>query len=434
MADTAYIKDLRDHVDKEVTIQGWMYNKRSGKGIQFLQLRDGTGTTQGVVFDKSEESEVFKTADSLTMESSLKATGTVSKHPKHDDVFELQVSAIEIITLAKDDYPIAKKEHGIDFLLENRHLWLRSSKQWANMRIRDEVVWAIREYMRNNDFTLVDAPILTKTACEGTTDLFHVDYFENDAYLSQSGQLYTEAGEYALGKTYCFGPTFRAEKSKTRRHLTEFWMIEPEVPFMEFDELMDFEEDFLWYILQSVLKNRRKELEVLERDIDFLEGIKKPFPRISYHEAIKILQDSGKSDIKEGDDFGADDETYLAEHFKAPVFIHHFPTSLTSFFQAPDPENPDLTLNVDLIAPEGYGEMIGGGSARSYDMELLEKRMKDQKIDRRDYEWYLDTIRYGGIPHCGFGMGLERCVAWLCGTPHVREAIPFPRTMNRITP
>jgi len=434
MPKTTYIKDLGEHVGKEVTIQGWMYNKRGGKGIQFLQLRDGTGTTQGVVFDKSEETPLFKTADSLTMESSLTVTGEVTAHPKKEDTFELQVSAIEIITLAKDDYPIAKKEHGIDFLLEKRHLWLRSSKQWANMRIRDEVVWAIREYMRNNDFTLIDAPILTKTACEGTTDLFHVEYFDSDAYLSQSGQLYTEAGEYALGKTYCFGPTFRAEKSKTRRHLTEFWMIEPEVPFMEFDELMDFEEDFLWHILQSVLKNRRKELEVLERDIEFLDNIKKPFPRITYHEAIKILQDSGKSDIKDGDDFGADDETYLAEHFKAPVFVHHFPTSLTSFFQAPDPENPDLTLNVDLIAPEGYGEMIGGGSERSYDMELLEKRMKDKKIDSKDYEWYLDTIRYGGIPHCGFGMGLERCVAWLCGTPHVREAIPFPRTMNRITP
>ena len=281
MPKTTYIKDLGEHVGKEVTIQGWMYNKRGGKGIQFLQLRDGTGTTQGVVFDKSEETPLFKTADSLTMESSLTVTGEVTAHPKKEDTFELQVSAIEIITLAKDDYPIAKKEHGIDFLLEKRHLWLRSSKQWANMRIRDEVVWAIREYMRNNDFTLIDAPILTKTACEGTTDLFHVEYFDSDAYLSQSGQLYTEAGEYALGKTYCFGPTFRAEKSKTRRHLTEFWMIEPEVPFMEFDELMDFEEDFLWHILQSVLKNRRKELEVLERDIEFLDNIKKPFPRIT---------------------------------------------------------------------------------------------------------------------------------------------------------
>ncbi|MFA4890735.1 MAG: asparagine--tRNA ligase [Candidatus Gracilibacteria bacterium] len=432
--NVVFIKDLSAHVGKEVTIQGWMYNKRSGKGIQFLQLRDGSGMVQGIVFDKTESSELFKTANSLTMETSLKVTGGVTKHPKHDDVFELQVTNIKIVTLAKDDYPIAKKEHGIDFLLENRHLWLRSSKQWATMRVRDEIIWAIREYMRKNDFTLIDAPILTKTACEGTTDLFHVDYFEEDAYLTQSGQLYTEAGEYALGKTYCFGPTFRAEKSKTRRHLTEFWMVEPEIPFMEFDELMDFEEDFLWYILQSVLKNRKKELEILERDISFLEGIKRPFPRASYDEAIKILQESGKSDIKAGDDFGADDETLLSEHFKAPLFIHHFPTSLTSFFQAPDPKNPKLTLNVDLIAPEGYGELIGGGSQRSHDLELLEKRIKDKKIEKKAYEWYLDTLRYGGIPHCGFGMGLERCVAWICGTPHVREAIPFPRTINRIWP
>ena len=434
MAETVFIKDLKDHVGETIKIQGWMFNKRGGKGIHFLQLRDGSGTVQGVVFDKSEESDLFKTADKLTMESSLRVTGEVSKHPKHDDVFELQVTEIEIVTLAKDDYPIAKKEHGIDFLLENRHLWLRSSKQWATIRIRDEVVWAIRKYMHDNDFTLADAPILTKTACEGSTDLFHVDYFDNPAYLSQSGQLYTEAAEYALGKTYCFGPTFRAEKSKTRRHLTEFWMIEPEMPFMEFDELMDFEEDFLWYIVQSVLKNRRKELEVLERDIEFLENMKKPFPRVTYHEAIKVLQESGKSDIKEGEDFGADDETLLSEHYKSPLFIHRFPTSLTSFFQASDPENPKLTLNVDLIAPEGYGELIGGGSQRSHDLELLEKRIKEEKMEKKDYEWYLDTLRYGGIPHCGFGMGLERCVAWLCGTPHVREAIPFPRTLNRITP
>ena len=434
MPNKVLIKDLSDHVDKEVTIQGWMFNKRGGKGIHFLQLRDGTGYIQGIVFDKSEASDLFKTADSLTMESSLKVTGKVAAHPKKEDVFELQVTDIEIITLAADDYPIAKKEHGPDFLLENRHLWLRSKRQWATMRIRDEIVWAIREYMHKNDFTLVDAPILTKTACEGTTDLFHVDYFDTDAYLTQSGQLYTEAGEYALGRTYCFGPTFRAEKSKTRRHLTEFWMIEPEMPFMEFEELIEFEEDFLWYILQSVLKNRRKELEVLERDIAFLEGIKRPFSSISYDEAIEILQKSGKSDIKPGDDFGADDETLLAEHFKAPLFVHHFPTSLTSFFQAPDPNNPKLTLNVDLIAPEGYGELIGGGSQRSHDLELMEKRMKEKKIDKKEYEWYLDTLRYGGIPHCGFGMGLERCVAWLCGSQHVREAIPFPRTLNRITP
>ncbi|KKQ70858.1 MAG: asparaginyl-tRNA synthetase, asparaginyl-tRNA synthetase [Candidatus Peregrinibacteria bacterium GW2011_GWC2_39_14] len=429
-----FINQAADFVGQEITIRGWMFNKRSSGKIHFLELRDGTGEIQGIVFVNAVSPEVFEKAGKLTIESSAAFTGTISKHPKLENTFELQVKDIEIYCIAPDDYPIGKKEHGPDFLLENRHLWLRSKKQWANMRIRDEIIWAIREYMRKNEFTLVDAPILTKTACEGTTDLFHVDYFESDAYLSQSGQLYTEAAEYALGKTYCFGPTFRAEKSKTRRHLTEFWMIEPEVPFMKFDELMDFEEDFLWYVLQSVLKNRRKELEVTERDISFLENIKRPFPRITYHEAIKILQESGKSDIKDGDDFGADDETYIAEHFKAPVFIHRFPTSLTSFFQEPDPNNPNVTLNVDLIAPEGYGELIGGGSQRSYNLELLEKRIAEEKMERKDYAWYLDTMKYGGMPHCGFGMGLERCVAWLTGSQHVRETIPFPRTINRICP
>ncbi len=432
--EKVYIKDLKDHVGDTVTIKGWMYNKRSGKNIHFLQLRDGTGMAQGIVYEPDVAKEVAETAEKLTMESSIHATGEVTAHPKQEDVFELQIKELKIVRLAADDYPIAKKDHGPDFLLENRHLWLRSKKQWAIMKVRDEVIWAIREYMHKNDFTCVDAPILTKTACEGTTDLFHVDYFEESAYLSQSGQLYTEACEYSLGNTYCFGPTFRAEKSKTRRHLTEFWMVEPEMPFMEFKDLMDFQEDFFFYIIDKVRTNRRKELEILERDIEKLDNIKKPFPRISYDEAVERLQKSGRSDIKWGKDFGGDDETILSEDFDGPFFVHRFPRKLTTFFMEPDPEDDRLTLNVDLIGPEGYGEIIGGGAQRTYDLELLEKRIKEENMNREDYSWYLDTLKYGGIPHCGFGMGLERCVAWLSGVKHVRETIPFPRTLNRITP
>lgn len=434
MAEIVYIKDLKNHVDQEVTIQGWMFNKRGSGKIYFLELRDGTGITQGVVVQNAVTPEVFGKAEKLTMESSVRITGKITKHPKFEDVFEIQVSDIEIITLVEGDYPIAKKEHGIDFLLDNRHLWLRSKKQWATMRIRDEVCWTIRKYMHDKGFILVDAPILTRTACEDTTELFHVDYFEEDAYLSQSGQLYVEACEYALGNTYCFGPTFRAEKSKTRRHLTEFWMFEPEMPFMEFKDLMDFQEDFFWTILQNVLQNRRKELEILERDITFLENIKRPFDRISYDEGVEILKKSGESDIEWGKDFGGDDETILTKKFNGPLFVHRFPQKITSFFMEPDPKDDRLTLNVDLLAPEGYGEVIGGGAQRCVNMELLEKRIKEQKINRKEYEWYLELVKYGGVPHCGFGMGLERCVAWLCGTPHVRETIPFPRTISRIVP
>ena len=426
------IKDISSFLDKEVSLQGWIFNFRSSGSIAFLQIRDGSGFIQAIVSKEKVDSSVWEKCEKMTIETSVTISGTVTKHPKKDE-YELQVKDLEIITLS-EDYPIGKKEHGPDFLLDNRHLWLRSKKQWAIMKVRDEIIWAIRKYMKDNDFVLVDAPILTRSACEGTTTLFHVDYFEEDAYLSQSGQLYTEATEYSLGRTYCFGPTFRAEKSKTRKHLTEFWMIEPEIPFMEFKDLMDFEEDFLWSILQHVLSNCRKELEILERDVSFLENIKRPFNRISYREAIKILQNSGESDIKEGDDLGADDETILTKKFNGPVFVHRFPTSLTNFFMEHDPENPKLTLNVDLLAPEGYGELIGGGAQRIYDAKLLEKRMEEHNIKKEDYRWYLDLIKYGGVPHCGFGMGLERCVAWLTGTKHVRETIPFPRMINRLRP
>ncbi|MFA6992825.1 MAG: asparagine--tRNA ligase [Candidatus Gracilibacteria bacterium] len=434
MAQIVRIKDFKDYVGQEVMVQGWMFNKRGSSKLWFLELRDGSGITQGVIFSKDPANDpLFKKGEQLTMESSVRVTGKVSKHPKLEDTYELQVSDVEIIKLA-EDYPIAKKEHGIDFLLENRHLWVRSSKQWATLKIRDQVVWSIRKYMHDKDFVLVDAPIITRTACEDTTELFHVDYFEEDAYLSQSGQLYTEACEYSLGNTYCFGPTFRAEKSKTRRHLTEFWMVEPEMPFMEFKDLMDFEEDFLWNILQDVLKTCKKELAILERDVVFLENIKRPFDRITYDQAVEMLGKSGQSDIKWGDDFGGDDETVLTKQFSGPIMVHRFPQKITSFFQEPDPQDDRLTLNVDLLAPEGYGELIGGGSQRCVNLELLEKRIKDNKINREEYKWYLELAKYGGIPHCGFGMGLERCVAWLCGTHHIRETIPFPRTINRITP
>ncbi|MBI5254369.1 asparagine--tRNA ligase [Candidatus Falkowbacteria bacterium] len=427
-----FIKDFGKKVGKQALIKGWVYNFRSSGKIVFLQVRDGSGFCQAIVDQKVVDAESWKIASNMTIESSVEIKGKVAKHPKKDE-YELQVGSIKFVQKA-EEYSIGKKEHGPDFLLKNRHLWLRSPKQWAILRIRDEIIWSLRKYMHDNNFVLVDAPILTRTACEGTTDLFHVDYFGDDAYLSQSGQLYTEACEYSLGKTYCFGPTFRAEKSKTRKHLTEFWMIEPEVPFMEFEDLMDFEEDFLWNVIQSVLKKKRPELKMLERDIQFLENIKRPFERITYHEAIKILQETGESTIKVGDDLGADDETILTKKFNGPVFVHRFPTSLTNFFMEPDPVNPKLTLNVDLLAPEGYGELIGGGAQRSVDLNLIEKRIKEQKIKKEDYQWYLDLIRFGGMPHCGFGMGLERCVAWLCGIQHVREAIPFPRTVNRIYP
>jgi asparaginyl-tRNA synthetase len=411
-----------------------MCNKRSSGQLVFMEIRDGTGFLQAIVDRGSVTPEVWNCCLELTMESSVAVTGRVAAHPKKPEELELHVSSLVVISKAREDYPISKKAHGPDFLLSHRHLWLRSRRQWAIMRVRDEIVWCIRRYMRDNGFVLVDAPIITKTACEGTTDLFQVDYFGEEAFLSQSGQLYTEAAEYALGRTYCFGPTFRAEKSKTRRHLTEFWMVEPEMPFMEFEELLDFEEDFLWNIVQGVLAKCRKELTVLERDLSALEAISRPFSRITYTDAVNLLASSGRSDIKWGEGFGADDESYLSEHFRAPVLVTKFPTSLTSFFIQSDPNDERLSLNVDLLAPEGYGELIGGGAQRCADPSILESRLAAQNIPSAAYEWYLDTSRYGGVPHCGFGMGLERCVAWICGLQHVRESIPFPRMLNRVTP
>ena len=429
-----YISQIAEQVGKSVTLKGWVYNFRSSGGLYFLQIRDGSGFIQAVVEKKSVAESVWADCEKMTLETSVEVTGKVSAHPKQVGVFELQVEDIKVIQVAAEDYPISKKEHGPEFLLDNRHLCLRSPKQWAIMRVRDGVEWAIRKFMKDNGFVLVDAPILTKSACEGTTTLFKVDYYGGDAYLSQSGQLYTEACEYSLGRTYCFGPTFRAEKSKTRKHLTEFWMVEPEMPFMKFDELLDFEEEFLWYILQYVLKNCRVELDILERDVSFLENIKRPFDRLTYHEAIKILQESGESEIKDGDDLGAADETILTTKFKGPVLVHRFPTSLTNFFMEHDPKNSKVTLNVDMLAPEGYGEVIGGGAQRIGDPELLKSRMAAEGLKADDYGWYLDLLKYGGVPHCGFGLGLERCVAWLCGIKHIRETIPFPRMMNRLKP
>lgn len=402
--------------------------------MSFLQLRDGTGFVQAIVNRRDVSEETWDLCSQLRTESAISVKGLIAAHPKHPEEAEIQVAHVEMIGPADEEYPISKKSHGPDFLLSHRHLWLRSKRQWAIMRIRDQIVWSIREFMRDQGFVLVDAPILTKTACEGTTDLFAVDYFGETAYLSQSGQLYTEAAEYALGKTYCFGPTFRAEKSKTRRHLTEFWMIEPEIPFMRFEELLDFEEEFLTHIVSGVLSQRKDELSVLGRDLAALERIQPPFTRMTYTEAIDILKKSQKSDIKWGEGLGADDETYLSEHFDGPVLVQKFPAELTSFFIERDPENANLALNVDLLAPEGYGELIGGGAQRCCDVAKLEGHLREEKADLKAYSWYLDTARFGGVPHCGFGMGLERCVTWICGLEHVRESIPFPRMLNRITP
>ncbi len=433
MANTVFIKDLRDHVGEEVTIRGWMYNKRGGKGIFFLQLRDGSGVVQGVVFDKSEQSELYLTADKLTMETSLKVTGEVSKHPKHEDVFELQVTGIEIVQLVEEDYPIAKKEHGPDFLLENRHLWLRSPKQRAIQVVRNTIINGVYEYLNQEGFIKIDSPILTPNACEGTTTLFEMEYFdEGKAYLSQSGQLYIEAAIFSVGRCFDFGPVFRAEKSKTRRHLTEFWMMDAEAAFVEHDENMDIQEGLICHIVEKVLKENMKELEILERDIEPLKKIKAPFIRRTHADVVKELQEMG-SDIKEKDDLGGDDETILTEKYDKPIFVEKYPSEVKAFYMKRDPENDGLALCADLLAPEGYGEIIGG-SQREDDYDTLLERVKEHNLDMGAFQWYLDLRKYGSVPHSGFGIGLERITGWICGIRHIRETIPFPRLINRIYP
>jgi len=431
--NAVFIKDLSSHVGKEVTIQGWMYNKRAGKGIQFLQLRDGSGVVQGIVFDKDESSPLFKTADSLTPETSLRITGEITKHPKLEDTYELQVTEIDPIQIPTEEYPIAKKEHGPDFLLENRHLWLRSPKQRAIQVVRNTIINAVYEYLNNENFIKIDSPILTPNACEGTTTLFEIEYFdEGSAYLSQSGQLYIEAAIFSVGRCFDFGPVFRAEKSKTRRHLTEFWMMDAEAAFVEHEENMKIQEGLIVHIVEKVLEKNLKELAILERDIEPLKKIKAPFIRKTHAEVVAELREMG-SDIGENDDLGGDDETILTKKYDKPIFVEKYPAEVKAFYMKRDPSNPKVALCDDLLAPEGYGEIIGG-SQREDDYDTLLARVREQKLSEDAFKWYLDLRKYGSVPHSGFGIGLERIVGWICATQHVRETIPFPRMINRIYP
>ena len=431
MPEWVYVKDIAQYEGQEVELRGWLYNKRSSGKLHFLQVRDGTGTIQCVVFRGDVSTETFALGQDLTQESSVIVQGTVRADTRSPIGFELGVSGLHL-TQQAHAYPITPKEHGVAFLLDHRHLWLRSSRQQALLRIRSEVIKACRDYFDVRGFTLLDAPIFTPAACEGTTTLFPVDYFDDTVYLTQSGQLYMEAGAMAFGKVYCCGPTFRAEKSKTRRHLTEFWMIEPEVAYCDLDGDMDLAEDFLEAVVQRVLTNRQAELRTLERDIAKLAQVKKPFPRISYSEAIKRLQAKGV-DIQWGDDFGGDDETILSEQFDRPVIIHRYPIDNKAFYMKTDPQDTTVALCMDVLAPEGYGEIIGGGQ-REDDLAVLQGKLEAHDLSEEAFSWYLDLRRYGSVPHAGFGMGIERMVTWLCGLHHVRESIPFPRMLERVTP
>ena len=426
-----YIQDIAEHVEQEVTLKGWLYNKTDKGKLRFLLLRDGTGVIQTVVFQKNVSPEVFQATDTLTQESSLVVTGTIRKDERALGGFEMDVRNLEVIQVA-DSYPISPKEHGTSFLMDNRHLWLRSARQHSILRIRSEIIKACRDFLDDRGFTLVDTPIITPAACEGTTTLFGIDYFEEKAYLTQSGQLYNEAACMSVGKTYCFGPTFRAEKSKTRRHLTEFWMIEPEVAFADLDDIMDLAQEYLCAIVQRVLTERREELKVLERDIAVLEKVQSPFPRISYHEAFDILEKEG-TQTPRGSDFGGTDETIISSQFDRPVIVHRYPAAIKAFYMQPDGENPELALCMDILAPEGYGEIIGG-SQRIHDYNLLSERIEEHHLPREAFRWYLDLRKYGSVPHSGFGMGVERVVAWICGIDHVRETIAFPRMLHRMYP
>jgi asparaginyl-tRNA synthetase len=425
------IRDVGQHINETVTIGCWLHNIRSSGKIRFLQLRDGSGFIQGVVVKSEVAEQIWEDTGKLTQESSLYVTGVVREDTRSKGGFELTVTCVEIIQIATD-YPITPKEHGVDFLMDHRHLWIRSPRQRAILVIRAQIIQAVQDFFDKRGFHLVDPPILTPSSCEGTTNLFHTKYFDEDAYLTQSGQLYMEAAAMALGKVYSFGPTFRAEKSKTRRHLIEFWMIEPEMAFVTHEENLEVQEQFVSYVVQSVVEKCRKELEVLERDITKLERIQAPFPRITYDEAVKFLQSNGH-EFTWGEDFGAPHETAIAEAYDKPVFITHYPTSIKAFYMKPDPNRPEVVLCADMIAPEGYGEIIGG-SQRIDDPELMEQRFQEHELSKEAYQWYLDLRRYGSVPHSGFGLGLERTVAWICGLDHVRETIPFPRLLYRLYP
>lgn len=427
------ISQVSNYVDKEVTIGAWLANKRSSGKIAFLQLRDGTGFIQGVVVKEEVQEELFNTAKGLTQETSLYVTGVIQEDERSPFGYEMLVTNIEVIHQAVD-YPITPKQHGTDFLMDHRHLWIRHKRQHAILKIRNEIIRATYEFFNKEGFIKVDPPILTGSSAEGTTELFHTKYFDEDAYLSQSGQLYMEAAAMAFGRVFSFGPTFRAEKSKTRRHLIEFWMIEPEMAFVEHEENLEIQEQYVSYVVQSVLQNCKLELKALGRDTTKLENVKAPFPRITYDEAIKLLHEKGFDDIEWGEDFGAPHETAIAESFDKPVFITKYPAKIKAFYMKPDPENPDVVLCADLIAPEGYGEIIGG-SQRIDDLELMQQRYEEHGLSGNDsYKWYLELRQFGSVPHSGFGLGLERTVAWISGAEHVRETIPFPRLLNRLYP
>ena len=439
-APVSTIAQIGRHDGQTVTIRGWLYNKRESGKLLFPIFRDGAGLIQGVVAKNQVSPEVFDTVKNLTDESSVIVTGKVRADKRAPGGYEMDVADVRVVQRVPEDdpFPISRKEHGIDFLMEHRHLWVRSPRQCAILRIRAEIIRAVRNFFDERGFILTDPPILTPAACEGTSTLFPVDYFDEKAFLTQSGQLYIEATAMALGKVYSFGPTFRAEKSKTRRHLTEFWMVEPEVAYAELDDIMELAENFISHVVQTVAANRRDDLKTLERDVAKLENIKPPFPRVSYDDAVKLLQEGhSKGEIEArfewGGDFGSPDETYISSQFEKPVLIHRYPARVKAFYMEPDPQRPDLALCCDVLAPEGYGEIIGG-SQRIGDYQLLLKRIRDHGLPEEAFKWYLDLRKYGGVPHAGFGMGIERAVTWICGLEHVRETIPFARTLTRIYP
>jgi asparaginyl-tRNA synthetase len=426
-----YIEEIGGHAGETVEIRGWVHNKRSSGKVRFLIVRDGTGFIQATLFSAEKDHPLFREFDALTQESSVIIRGQVRVEKRAPGGHEISIQELETIQIARD-YPITPKEHNTPFLMEHRHLWLRSSKQHAILRVRAELIKAIRDFFDSRGFRLMDTPILTPSACEGTTTLFETEYFDQKAYLSQSGQLYNEATAMAFGKVYCFGPTFRAEKSKTRRHLIEFWMVEPEVAFATLDDIIDLAQDLILFILERILGKRRKELEILERNTSPLEKIKKPFPRLTYDQALKKLHERA-STITWGADFGASEESLISEIFDQPVCVTHFPAEIKAFYMQPAIDRPDLVLGVDVLASEGYGEIVGGGQ-RIHDLDLLEQRIRQHNLPREAYEWYVDLRKYGSVPHAGFGLGVERTLAWICRIKHIRETIPFPRLLYRIYP
>jgi len=445
MPKTIYIQDIAQHVGEEVTLRGWLHNRTDKGKLQFLQMRDGTGFVQCVVFEKDVSPEVFEATQSLTQESSLIVTGAVRQDDRAPGIpggYELGITGLEVLQTAHD-YPIQLKEHGVDFLMDHRHLWIRSQRQWAVLRVRATIIHAIRDWLDDHSFVNMDTPIITPAACEGTSTLFETDYFGEPAYLAQSGQLYNEANIYSFGRVYCFGPTFRAEKSKTRRHLTEFWMVEPEAAFCDLDQLIEIEEQFVSHIVQTCLHERAQELELLERDTSALEKVTPPFPRVSYDDALamlaKIREQTDDEELKTllqiewGDDFGSPHETVLTKQFEKPVFVYGYPTGAKAFYMEPWPGRPEVSKSADLLAPEGYGEIIGG-SERISDPDLLLQRIDEWKLPREAFEWYIDLRQYGSVPHSGFGLGIERTVTWICGLDHLRETIPFPRMLKRVYP